>query len=71
MSTDWSFLGHELATHGIASDVVEDVTDDYEPDPWRPKPNTDAVVVTLDRDGATQLAELIALKRSNREQSDE
>ncbi len=57
--SDWSFLGFELAKRGIASDVEETITDDYEPDPWRPVPDAKAVTITLDLVGASELVEIL------------
>ena len=56
---DWSFLGYVLATHGIASDVNEVTTDEYDLDPWRPYPNVNGLRVILDRDGASKLVALL------------
>jgi hypothetical protein len=60
--TDWSFLSYHLATHGIPCDIEEIITDDYEMDPWRPKPKTEAVTVTVTKDDAGKLAALVALR---------
>lgn len=57
--SDWSFLSFELAKRGIGCDVEEIITDDYEPDPWRPPPDTEAVAVTLDLAGASKLVGIL------------
>ena len=57
--TDSSFLSFELAKRGIASDVEEIITDRYESDPWRPLPNSAAVIVTLDLAGAAILVGIL------------
>jgi hypothetical protein len=61
VNTDWSFLSYHLATRGIPCDIEETETDDYEFDPWRPTPNTEAVTVTLTKDDAALLASLVSL----------
>jgi hypothetical protein len=58
-ATDWSYVTYWLAVHGIPSDWTEDTTGDFEPDPWAPEPNTDAVVITLDREGAAKLTAIL------------
>lgn len=55
----WDYLSYWLATHGILSDVTEDVTDDYEFDPWRPAPNTEVVRVTLTLEDAAYLTAMV------------
>ena len=57
--SDWSFLSFELAKRGIGSDVEEIITDDYEPDEWRPQPDTEAVTVILDLAGASKLVRIL------------
>lgn len=59
----WEFLGLTLAQHGIPSDVQEVVTDDYEPDPWRPSPNKDAVSITLELADASRLQGILDAAR--------
>ena len=60
MSADtWDFLGFRLAQCGIPSDVDEDVSGDYEFDPWRPRPNEEIVVVRLSKAEASKLCSLL------------
>lgn len=59
MKATWDYLEYNLNTRGIPADTEEIVTDDYEPDPWRPAPNTEAVRITLTKDDAAKLAGLI------------
>lgn len=56
----WDMLSYWLATHGIPSDVDEDVSDSYESDPWRPAPDTEVVRVTLTLKDAATLATRLA-----------
>lgn len=56
---DWSYLSYNLARFGIPSDVVEDVSGDYEFDPWRPEPKAEVVLVTLSLEAATRLSEML------------
>lgn len=57
--SDWTHLSYHLATWGIPCDIEEVDTGDYEPDPWRPSPNADAVDVRLDIESAGKLAEVL------------
>ena len=59
MNTTWDYLEFNLNTRGIPAEVEEIVTDDYEFDPWRPAPNTEAVRITITKDDAAKLAGLI------------
>lgn len=59
MKATWDYLEFNLNTRGIAADVVEMVTDDYEFDPWRPKPNTEAVTITITKEDAARLAGIV------------
>lgn len=61
MRLDWSYLSYVLATRGIASDWSEDVSGDYEFDPWRPAPNSEVVTFTISKPDAEHLVSLLAL----------
>jgi hypothetical protein len=63
----WSYLGYWLAVHGIPSDEAEDVTGGYESDPWRPAPDSEVVVLTLEKEGAAKLAALLQVAHLDRE----
>lgn len=56
---DWSYLSYNLARFGVASDVHNDMSGDYEMDPWRPAPNTEIVRVALALDDASRLSALL------------
>ena len=59
MRATWDYLEFNLNTRGIAAEVIETVTDDYEFDPWRPKPNTEAVQITITKEDAARLAGIV------------
>jgi hypothetical protein len=61
---DWSYLDYVLATRGIPSDVEEVVTDDYESDPWRPPPNTEAVTLTVSKTDAGRLIAALRIQEN-------
>ncbi len=54
-------IGLALATRGIPSDVDYDYADDYEADPWRPKPNSEVIVITIEAADESKLADFLAL----------
>lgn len=59
MKPTWDYLEFNLNTRGIAAEVTETVTGDYEFDPWRPAPNTEAVQITMTKEAAARLAAIV------------
>jgi len=64
VNLDWSYLSYVLATRGIPSDVEEVVTDDYEFDPWRPAPASEAVTFTISKPDAERLVGLLTYEET-------
>jgi hypothetical protein len=60
MRLDWSYLSYVLATRGIPSDWSEEMSGDYESDPWRPAPNSEVVTFTISKPDAERLIALLA-----------
>ncbi len=55
-------IGYTLATRGIPSDVdYDDVSGDYEPDPWRPRPKRDVICITIEAADESKLVDLLSI----------